>query len=61
MPASIYIAAEGGRWWLSFASEDPDVTMPGRDADATTEQIAEDLRHLSPNQLSERTLGGVGA
>ena len=58
MPASIHIAVEGGHWWLSFASDDPDVTMPGRDVDAATEQIAEDLRHLSPNQLAERTLGG---
>ncbi len=58
MPASIHIAVEGGHGWLSFASEDPDVTMPGRDADAATEQIAEDLRHLSPDQLAERTLGG---
>ncbi len=58
MPSSIHIAVEGGQWWLSFASEDPDVTMPGCDANAATEQIAEDLRHLSPDQLAERTVGG---
>ena len=58
IPASIHIAVEGGHWWLSFAAEDPDVTIPGHDADAATEQIAEDLRHLSLDQLAERTLGG---
>ena len=58
MPSSIHIAVEGGHWWLSFAAEDPDVTMPAKTVDATTEQIAEDLRHLSVDQLAERTLGG---
>jgi putative transposase len=58
VPASVHIAVEGGHWWLSFAAEDPDVTMPAKTADATTEQIAEDLRHLSADQLAERTLGG---
>ena len=57
-PSSIHIAVEGGHWWLSFATEDPVVTMPGRTVDAATEQIAEDLRHLSADQLAERTLGG---
>lgn len=32
--------------------------MPGRDADAATEQIAEDLRQSLPDQLAARTLGG---
>ena len=32
--------------------------MPERAADAATEQIDEDLRHLSPDQLAERALGG---
>ncbi len=32
--------------------------IPGRDADRATEQIAEDLRHLSVDQLAERALGG---
>ena len=32
--------------------------MPAKSVDATTEQIAEDLRHLSVDQLTERTLGG---
>ena len=50
-PSSIHIAVEGGHWWLSFAAEDPTVTIPGRDADAATERIAEDLRHLSVDQL----------
>jgi len=58
IPSSIHIAVEGGRWWLSFAAEDPDVSMPGRDADAATERIAADLRHLSADQLADRTLGG---
>ena len=58
VPSSIYIAVEGGQWWLSFAAEDPTVTIPGKDADAATERIAEDLRHLSADQLAERTLGG---
>ena len=57
-PSSIHIAVEGGHWWLSFAAEDPTVTIPGRDADAATERIAEDLRHLSVDQLAERTRGG---
>ena len=58
VPVSIHIAVEGGHWWLSFAAEDPAVTMPGNLVDAATEQVAEDLRHLSPDQLAERTLGG---
>ncbi len=58
VPSSIHIAVEGGHWWLSFAAEDAEVTMPKKTADATTEQIAEDLRHLSAEQLTERTLGG---
>ena len=58
VPASIHIAVEGGHWWLSFAAEDPDVALPKKTVDAATEQIAEDLRHLSPAQLAERTLGG---
>ena len=58
VPSSIHIAVEGGHWWLSFAAEDAEVTMPEKTADAATEQIAEDLRHLSPDQLAERTLGG---
>ena len=58
VPASIHIAVEGGQWWLSFAAEDPAVTMPGRTVDEATERIAEDLRHLSAEQLAERTLGG---
>lgn len=32
--------------------------MPEKTADAATERIAEDFRHLSPEQLAERTLGG---
>jgi putative transposase len=58
IPSSLYIAIEGGHWWLSFAAEDPTVTMPKKTVDAATEQIAEDLRHLSPEQLAVRTLGG---
>ncbi len=58
LPASIHIAVEGGQWWLSFAAEDPDVTRPAQTVDAATEQIAENLRHLSADQLAERTLGG---
>jgi len=58
VPSSIHIAVEGGHWWLSFAAEDAEVTMPKKTADASTEQIAEDLRHLSVEQLTERTLGG---
>ena len=58
VPASIHLAVEGGHWWLSFAAEDPAVTMPKKTVDAATEQIAEDLRHLSPAPLAEHTLGG---
>ena len=58
VPSSIHIAVEGGRWWLSFAAEDPDVTMPAQTVGAATERIAEDLRHLSADQLAARTLGG---
>ena len=58
MPSSIHIAVEGGHWWLSFAAEDPEVTMPKKTVDAAVEQIAKDLRHLSTDQLAERTLGG---
>ncbi len=58
VPASIHLAVEGGHWWLSFAAEDPAVAMPEKTVDAATERIAEDLRHLSMEQLAERTLGG---
>ncbi len=58
VPSSIHIAVEGGHWWLTFAAEDPAVTMPEKTVDAATERIAEDLRHLSVEQLTERTLGG---
>ena len=58
VPASIHIAVEAGHWWLSFATDDPAIVIRGKDADAATEQIAEDLRHLSADQLAERTLGG---
>ena len=58
VPTSIHIAVEGGHWWLSFAAEDPAVAMPEKTVDAATERIAEDLRHLSVEQLTERTLGG---
>ncbi len=58
VPASIHIVVEGGHWWLSFAAEDPAVAMPAKTVDAATERIAEDLRHLSGEQLTERTLGG---
>ena len=54
VPSSIHIAVEGGHWWLSFAAEE----MSAQTSDATTEQMAEDLRHLSADQLAERTLGG---
>jgi putative transposase len=33
--------------------------MPDRDADAATEQIADNLRHLSADQLVEQTLGAA--
>jgi putative transposase len=58
VPSSIHITVEGGHWWLSFAAEDSAVDMPGRTPAAAAEQIAEDLRHLSSDQLAERTLGG---
>ncbi|MCY0878983.1 MAG: transposase [Firmicutes bacterium] len=58
IPASIYIAIEGGHWWLSFAAEDPTVSMPQKTVAAAIEQIAEDLRQRSPDPLAERTLGG---
>ena len=58
VPSSIHISVEGGRWWLSFAAEDAEVTMPTHTADAATAHIAEDLRHLSAEPLTERTLGG---
>ncbi|MHB8674681.1 MAG: transposase, partial [Candidatus Limnocylindrales bacterium] len=34
------------------------MNIPGHTPDAAAEQIAEDLRHLSSDQLAERTLGG---
>ncbi len=52
------MAFDGGQWWLSFAADDPTIAIPGKDADTATEQIAEDLRHLSADQLAGRTLGG---
>jgi putative transposase len=58
VPASIYIAVEGGQWRLSFAAEDADVSIPGCDADAVAELIAADWRPLSADQLAERMLGG---
>ena len=58
VPSSIHIAVEGGPWWLSFGAEDSTVAMPGNNPDEATERIAEDLRHVSPEQLAERTLGG---
>jgi putative transposase len=58
IPSSIHIAVAGGHWWLSFAAEDPAIAMPEKTVDAATERIAEDLRHLSVEQLAERTLGG---
>ncbi len=58
MPSSIHVAVEGGHWWLSFAAEAPNVTMAATTVEATVKQRAEDLRHLSPDQLAERPLGG---
>ena len=58
VPSSLHMAVEGDRWWLSLAAEDPTVTMPGRDADAATQRIAEDLRHRPVAQLAERSLDG---
>jgi putative transposase len=58
IPSSIHIAVEGDHWWLSFAAEDAAIAMPTKTVDTTREQIAEDLRHLSVDQLAERTLGG---
>ncbi|MDA8194513.1 MAG: transposase [Thermaerobacter sp.] len=58
VPSSIHIAVEGGRWWLSFAADDPQVTMSPKTVAAATEPIADDLRHLSVDQLAARTLGG---
>jgi len=58
IPASIHIVLEAGQWWVAFAAEDPDVTLPGQDSNAAIERIAEDLRHLSAEQLTEHTLGG---
>ncbi|WP_139061453.1 RNA-guided endonuclease InsQ/TnpB family protein [Sulfobacillus thermosulfidooxidans] len=57
-PLQFILPSRGGHWWLSFAAEDFNITLPESDADATTERIAEDLRHLSREQLTERTLGG---
>jgi putative transposase len=57
VPSSMTSAVEGGRWWLSFAAEDPEVTRPGHDADAATERIAETLRHRSADPLAAQTLG----
>ena len=58
VPSSLHIAVDGGQWWLSFTAEDDTVGMAEKTADATMKQIAEDLRHLSPEQLAKRTLGG---
>ncbi len=74
VPASIPIAVDAGQCWLSFAAEDPTVTVPettagrrespgspqsmGKTVDATTERIAEGLRQVLTAQRAERTLGG---
>jgi putative transposase len=58
VPSSIHITVEGDHWWLSFAADDPTVTLLGKDVDVATERIAEDLRHLSADPLAERALGG---
>jgi putative transposase len=58
VPSSIHIAVERGQWGLSFAAEDAAIARPAKTVDAMTEQIAENVRHLSVNQLAERTLGG---
>ncbi len=55
IPASIHICVEGGRWFVSFAAEDP--AVPGGRPENAAGRIAEDLRHLSEGQLLERTLG----
>ena len=57
IPSAIHIAVEGGHWWLSFAADDPEIAISDT-MDTATEQIAEDLRHLSAEQLAKRTLGG---
>ncbi len=58
VPSSIHIAVQGGRWWLSLAAEDTALTTPGKNLEAAVEQIAEDLRHLSADQLAKPTQGG---
>jgi len=58
LPSSIHIAVDGGHWWLAFAAEDPEVTMLAHTVNGAMERIADDLRHLSDDQLVERTLGG---
>ena len=60
VPLSIHIAVEGGHWWLSFAAEDAEVTMPEKTADAATEQIAEDLRKISSTYRPYRKFTSIG-
>ncbi len=57
-PPRSTLRVDGCQWWLSFAADDATMAIPGKDTDTATEQIAEDLRHLSRDQLAERTLGG---
>lgn len=51
IPASIHVSVEGGRWFVSFAAEDPAVALAGGEPEDAAERIAEDLRHLSEGQL----------
>lgn len=58
VPVSIHITVDGGHWFVAWSAEDATVTMPGHAPDIATEQIANELRHLTAEQLRERTCGG---
>ena len=56
IPSSIHMAGEGGHWGLSLAAVDPAVTLAEFLVDAATEQIAEEIHHLSNEPRAERTI-----
>ena len=59
IPASIHISIHAGKWFLSFSAKDDTVTAPdnGRDREALTEAVAQELRQLPAETLTARTCG----
>ena len=50
MPNSVHVTLDAGRWYVSFSLEDG---LP----EPTEEEILEGLKHLTAEELTERTLG----